>query len=318
MPLTGNEGRVLPVDVLIEAIRQAGRQGIPAAERPSDIPLSRGVLRGTVRVQTIDLTNARDDELIHASGMFVWMADGSSSGGRLDIRFNDRRSDRVPFYRGSAFSGINFDKLLISNDAQEGRTLTMVTGNVDAFFAIENAGFLSALDLSNISTLDRRHFIGRTGVDIVVLTSVNGFGQLHNKANSGVNLVVYKIRLQLGADEDALVSVGDATLLEWILRRHTIALGAVNGTSTNYFSSEPASAAVELRRDNAASGATDELTLGRVRAQSGILDRNGLIFDEECTPLIVPPGDSLIVDLETDDTTRSDVLVDFRWQEIDL
>lgn len=78
-------------------------------------------------VREIDLTTARNKERTEfGASNVLWIVRASSPLANVDIRFNEQ-NDAINFRRGQSLEGIVFSRAYISNAAQAGETITLLT-----------------------------------------------------------------------------------------------------------------------------------------------------------------------------------------------
>jgi hypothetical protein len=116
------------------ALRQLGRGGAAgtAAAAAGD-PLAKlskssssaAAFPGSIKTRVLDMTVSRVDELLDVGGDVVWYFDADSSNFVVGVRINDQ-SDVVPMRPGNAIGGFGFTRLLLSNDAYNSGTATLL------------------------------------------------------------------------------------------------------------------------------------------------------------------------------------------------
>lgn len=87
-----------------------------------------------LQVVTIDLTNSRDSiEFDFGAANFLWAIEATDDTANIEIAYNTQRSGKVPWKKGQAISGrdFNFAKVFLTNVAQSGKSITFVYGFSD-------------------------------------------------------------------------------------------------------------------------------------------------------------------------------------------
>ena len=98
--------------------------------------------------RVIDLSTARtlDDEIFRASD-WIWVIDGTDTAASLDFHFNQQRSEYITLKKGM-FIRIKFAKVYLTNSAQSGKTLTIISGRGNTFEIINAAETNNDVDVS--------------------------------------------------------------------------------------------------------------------------------------------------------------------------
>jgi hypothetical protein len=73
-----------------------------------------------VNILEIDLSNARDREEFKIEGDFLFCVDCDKEGRTFEVFLNSDQQDPFPMGQDGGFSGIPFDPIYISNEAQSG------------------------------------------------------------------------------------------------------------------------------------------------------------------------------------------------------
>lgn len=94
---------------------------------PTQAPPETGSGAAAVRLQRIPLDNARDDVEINIKGNFLWAIAASDISAITSIKFNDQSGTAFPFRRGSAIGGLPFNRLYVTNSAQAGKYIDVLT-----------------------------------------------------------------------------------------------------------------------------------------------------------------------------------------------
>lgn len=80
-----------------------------------------------IDVRTIDLSKARANEvLITNGGNFVWIMAATDTNANLGIKFSEQWNGEFIFRKGMVVKGIAFSDLVLTNEAQAGKTITLV------------------------------------------------------------------------------------------------------------------------------------------------------------------------------------------------
>lgn len=77
-------------------------------------------------VNTYDLSSSRNDSAIFTAGNLIYVADATDATANASIKFGSTSNPAVPILGGTVIRGMPFDNLFISNDAQSGKSLTLV------------------------------------------------------------------------------------------------------------------------------------------------------------------------------------------------
>jgi len=94
---------------------------------PRNAPPEIGEGAADLRIQTIKLDDARDSVELKIKGNFIWAVTASDIQANVDVRFNDQSGDAFPVKRGASIGGLPFRRLYITNEAQAGKTITIMT-----------------------------------------------------------------------------------------------------------------------------------------------------------------------------------------------
>lgn len=72
----------------------------------------------------LDLSTARERERVAISGVSLWAIDGGDAEISLFLRYD--QNDGIPFSSGMRLTGIPFDEIFVTNDAQSGKNITLL------------------------------------------------------------------------------------------------------------------------------------------------------------------------------------------------
>lgn len=149
----------------------------------------------SVETITIDLTNARTDQLLEVAGLVIYAQDTTDSTNSLQIRHNEISSGLITLTKsyGVAYP---FYRLYLTNTAQAGKTITLTIGRASPFNIIDNR---SAQDqLTSINNIlaelqgDTSPEDGGTAVTLsaegtILASNANRKGaSIHNRAGNGI------------------------------------------------------------------------------------------------------------------------------------
>lgn len=121
----------------------------------------------SVRTLTLDLATARDKEVFRISGTSLWALDYSGAAdSEIQVFFSEDQSIGIPFGPGQSIGGIPFADILISNEAQAGKTLVLAYSTAD--ISISNKADIavsvgSPLAFDEILSSDRSSYTAGTG-----------------------------------------------------------------------------------------------------------------------------------------------------------
>jgi hypothetical protein len=75
----------------------------------------------------LDLSVARTTQLLSLSGTLLWIYQASDKDAVADIRFNSNQANSITFREGQGLRGLSFRELYVSNTAQAGKYLDIMT-----------------------------------------------------------------------------------------------------------------------------------------------------------------------------------------------
>lgn len=85
----------------------------------------------------LDLTNARNSELLEAMGGYIWVKDATDPSVNIDVQIDNSANDKLNLHKSNGVVA-RFEKLFISNTAQSGKTITLlITPDFNTFRTIE-------------------------------------------------------------------------------------------------------------------------------------------------------------------------------------
>jgi len=126
----------------------------------------------SIETLTIDLSIARNDTPLEVTGIFIYGEDASDNTASLQIRHNERENGLITLTKsyGTVFP---FYRLLLTNAAQAGKTITLTIGRASPFQIVDNrSGLTLVTALEDIlDQLKGRIVAGNYGADITVGTS---------------------------------------------------------------------------------------------------------------------------------------------------
>jgi len=100
----------------------------PAASQPRS-----GQGSPAIKKIRVDLSTARDDAKMSASGSVLWAYRASSLAAQLDIKLNEQSNDDLTFQRGTLISGYKFSEFYMTNTAQAGEWIDLIVTTVGAY-----------------------------------------------------------------------------------------------------------------------------------------------------------------------------------------
>lgn len=97
-----------------------------------------------ISIITFDLTTARNKDLVHIAGNFLWAAEASDRNALVRVAFEGQESETgIPFKYGSLIRGLPYGKVYLTHTAQAGKTITFVyCTESEGGLQIENPGEL--------------------------------------------------------------------------------------------------------------------------------------------------------------------------------
>lgn len=132
---------VRPTSGIVAPTQPGASSGFPPPLVASVGPAIGAGRAPSIRVLTLDLSVARDDQKVSFGGVFLWAIASSSSGANVNVKFNEPAGNGVPIQRGLVIGGVPFDEIYVSNTAQgAGVTITLLAS-------------MSILDVTNAQAL---------------------------------------------------------------------------------------------------------------------------------------------------------------------
>lgn len=104
----------------------------------------------------IKLDSAQTDAKRKVVGNFMWAIDASDLDATFDIKFNRQDNTGIPISQGTAFGGVGFNEIYLTNSAQAGKWVELLVGvarEPASLFLLNAASSFTSVKLDKANTL---------------------------------------------------------------------------------------------------------------------------------------------------------------------